>query len=591
MTTKYVVDTSALINKAVTTLIKDKEIEGTILIPHAVISELEHQANKGLEIGFIGLEEVQELHKLKVKVEFVGDRPNEMQIRFAKSGEIDALIRELAFQNKATLITADKVQAESGKAFGLHVRHLPKHPPKEKIEIETFFDDTTMSVHFKEGCYAYGKKGRPGNWKLEQVSETKLSSTKIQEMAKEVVEKTRIDPESFLEISRRGSTVIQYKNYRVVVVKPPVSDGWEITVVKPLTKLHLDEYKLPEELVERIKKGSAGILIAGEPGSGKSTLAQALAEYLLKQGKIVKTVESPRDLQVPDEVVQYSKNFASSEEIHDILFLSRPDNLIFDEIRDTPDFKLYIDLRLAGSNCIGVLHSSKPIDAIQRFIGRADVGMIPNIVDTILFVQAGIIQKVYTLNFLVKVPNGMTESDLARPIVEVIDFYTGKLEYEIYSYGEEMVVMPVQEIKTKNAIYDLAKIQIEKVFRKFTDEVEIEVLGNDRVVVSVPNTVIAKVIGNKGKTITEIEESLGIRIEVRELEPEKNPVDFTVKDDGKFLRIYTEPGIDVDIFTEDKFLFSAISSKKGEIKVHKQSENGRELLRAMNEDKEIIVKA
>ena len=151
--------------------------------------------------------------------------------------------------------------------------------------------------------------------------------------------------------------------------------------------------------------------------------------------------------------------------------------------------------------------------------------------------------------------------------------------------------MPVQEIKTKNAIYDLAKIQIEKVFRKFTDEVEIEVLGNDRVVVSVPNTVIAKVIGNKGKTITEIEESLGIRIEVRELEPEKHPVDFTVKDDGKFLRIYTEPGIDVDIFTEDKFLFSAISSKKGEIKVHKQSENGRELLRAMNEDKEIIVKA
>src|SRR3989344_3270832 len=106
---KYVVDTSALIEKAISHLIKNKEIKGTILIPNAVISELEHQANRGLEIGFIGLEEVQELHKLKVKVEFVGDRPNEMQIRFAKSGEIDALIRELAFQNKATLITADKV--------------------------------------------------------------------------------------------------------------------------------------------------------------------------------------------------------------------------------------------------------------------------------------------------------------------------------------------------------------------------------------------------------------------------------------------------------------------------------------------------
>src|SRR3989344_997597 len=260
-----------------------------------------------------------------------------------------------------------------------------------------------MSVHFKEGCYAYGKKGRPGNWKLEQVSETKLSSTKIQEMAKEVVEKTRIDPESFLEISRRGSTVIQYKNYRVVVVKPPVSDGWEITVVKPLTKLHLEEYKLPEELVERIKKGSAGILIAGEPGSGKSTFAQALAEFLLKKGKIVKTVESPRDLQVSDEIVQYSKNFASSEEIHDILFLSRPDNLIFDEMRDTPDFKLYTDLRLAGSNAIGVLHAAAPIDAVQRFIGRVDSGMIPSVVDTIIFMEAGKIKKILSLKMLVKV--------------------------------------------------------------------------------------------------------------------------------------------------------------------------------------------
>ena len=96
---KYVVDTSAVIAKVVTGLIKENNIDGTVLIPHAVISELEYQANKGLEIGFIGLEEIQEIKKSKkVELEFVGERPKEAQIRLAKSGEIDAMIREIAYQ-------------------------------------------------------------------------------------------------------------------------------------------------------------------------------------------------------------------------------------------------------------------------------------------------------------------------------------------------------------------------------------------------------------------------------------------------------------------------------------------------------------
>src|SRR3989344_9600562 len=121
----YVVDTSAIIEKAVSKMIKAKEIKGRIIVPMAVIAELENQANHGHEIGFIGLEELQEIRKLKdVQLEFSGERPNEMQIKFAKAGYIDAMIREIAFREKATLITADLVQAESGKAFGLEVIHI-----------------------------------------------------------------------------------------------------------------------------------------------------------------------------------------------------------------------------------------------------------------------------------------------------------------------------------------------------------------------------------------------------------------------------------------------------------------------------------
>ena len=586
---KYVLDTSAVIEKAVTQMHKKGKIDGTILIPHAVVSELENQGNKGLEIGFIGLEEIQEIRKLDLKIEFVGERPNEFQIRQAKSGEIDALIRNIAHAEKATLITADLVQSESGKAFGLEVIYLAPKSLKEKLEIEKFFDETTMSIHLKAKCPPFRKKGSPGNWVLEKVTDEILSNEKLREFAKEIVERTRLDEESFLEISRRGSTIVQFKNYRIVIVKPPVSDGWEITVVRPIKKLDLKDYNLQKELLEKLKI-ARGVVIAGETGSGKSTFAQAIAEDYAKSGKITKTVESPRDLQLSDEITQYSKNFSSSQEIHDILFLSRPDYIIFDEMRDTPDFQLYTDIRLAGSSVIGVLHSATPIDAVQRFISRLDTGMIPSIVDTILFIDKGVIAKVYTLKMVVKVPSGMTEADLARPVVDVYDFNLNKLEYEIYSYGEETVVIPVSKT-SKNSASRLAEKAIKNELLNYVSDVDVELVNNDRVAVYVPENEIAGLIGSKGCNIEKIEKKLGISIDVRELKKEKNKIKYHLQEEKKHIRLFTERNKDVEIYVDNEFLSSAISSKKGEIKINKQGDIGRSLLNALSKNKTIELRA
>jgi len=129
----YVVDTSAIINKFLPRLIK-KGLSGRIIIPNAVMAELENLANKGQEEGFIGLEEIAKLHHYKqTRLLFLGSRPGEMQIKYAKSGEIDALIREIARKNKAILITADLVQAKSSQAYGLQVIFLrPKIIKKKK---------------------------------------------------------------------------------------------------------------------------------------------------------------------------------------------------------------------------------------------------------------------------------------------------------------------------------------------------------------------------------------------------------------------------------------------------------------------------
>ncbi len=135
----YVVDTSSIINKFLPSLIK-KGLRGRILIPNAVMAELESQANKGFETGFIGLEEIVKLHRLKkehkIEVFFEGLRPGEHQIKYAKHGEIDALIRESALKNKAILITSDLVQAKTAQAYGLEVIFLR---PKVKREKKGFF--------------------------------------------------------------------------------------------------------------------------------------------------------------------------------------------------------------------------------------------------------------------------------------------------------------------------------------------------------------------------------------------------------------------------------------------------------------------
>jgi len=93
-------------------------------------------------------------------------------------------------------------------------------------------------------------------------------------------------------------------------------------------------------------------LISGSPGSGKTTFAQAILEKHKDNKHITKTIESPRDLLVSDEIVQYSFSYGSHDDIRDILLLSRPDFCVFDEVRNVEDFLLFKDLRLTG---IGLL--------------------------------------------------------------------------------------------------------------------------------------------------------------------------------------------------------------------------------------------
>jgi len=588
---KLVPDTSVIIEGLVSDRISKKEIvPKSVVIHEAVLAELEHQANQNKETGVLGLEEINKIRelskKLEFNLEFSGKRPNAYEIKYARFGEIDSLIRELAYDENASLMTSDKTQAMVAEAKGIHVVFIEIKKLFKKLKLEKFFDETTMSIHLRENVVPYAKKGTPGKWKFVAVGDTKLTRDDIKDISHEIIEGSTIAKDAFIEIERAGSTIAQLGKFRIVITKPPFSDGWEITAVRPVKTLSLEDYKLSEKLNKRIAEQAEGILIAGSPGMGKSTFAQALAMFYSEKEKIVKTIEAPRDLVLPENITQYAISHGSAQEIHDVLLLSRPDYTIFDEMRNTSDFQLFADLRLSGIGLAGVVHATNPIDAIQRFVGRIELGVIPQVIDTVIFIKNGFIDKILSLKMVVKVPTGMTEADLARPVVIVSDFETNKLEYELYSYGEETVVVPVIS-NHKTPKDKLAEKTIKDIFRHYSDDVKVDVVSENKCIVYVPEDRISKIIGRQGKNIGEIEKRLGMSIDIREIDKKTQgqSISFNTEIKKKNIIFYLDMQFkdkNIDIYINDDYLLTAKSGKSGLIKIKKNNKIARILVDAIN---------
>ncbi len=582
-------DTSVIVDGRITAKLKAGEFkEATVIIPEALVSELEAQANRGRETGFKGLEELKELSDMakggEIKLEFAGKRPSLEQIKLAPAGEIDSMIRAVAVENNALFITSDRVQAEVARAKGLNVEYLtPIMEELKALKIADFFTDDTLSIHLKVNVPPFSKRGTVGRQKLVRIRDEVCTEGELRAIIKELIERAKRDPDSRLEIEYEGVMVFQIGSMRIAVAQPPFSDGMEITAVRPVAVVRLEDYRLSKELKSRIIERQRGILIAGPPGAGKSTFAASVAEVLYRQGFIVKTMESPRDLMVQDAITQYAPIKNDMEKTADILLLVRPDYTVYDEVRKTKDFQVFADMRMAGVGMIGVVHATRAVDAIQRLIGRVELGIIPQVVDTVIFIDKGEVSKVYDIKFTVKVPHGMVEQDLARPVIAVADFETGNVEYEIYTYGEQVVVMPVSEEVERPGTWALAAGEIEKEVQKYArSPLEVEVVSDSSATVYADEEDIPKIIGKGGKNIEKIERRLGIHLDIREkeerwgkkskheissfipaVERSKKHVVLTVKELA---------GETADVYSGDDYLFTATVGRKGDVKIGKETE-------------------
>ena len=520
-------DTSAVIDGRVSEHVADGTYEGaTVLVPEAVVGELESQANDGLESGWDGLSELKRLADLAddgtIELRYVGERPGGDARSHAHEGDIDALIREIAADHDATLLSSDIVQAEVARAKGIDVEYVEPvaRGVVDELPIQDFFTEETMSVHLKTGTKPKAKRGSLGEMRYVAIDEEPTSEAQMDEWATAIVDLARQSKDGFIELSDDGMDIVQFRNYRIAVARPPFADGIEITAVRPIAKTTLDDYEFADELRERFKERKRGVLISGSPGAGKSTFAQAVAEFLNDNDYAVKTMEKPRDLQVGPEITQYGALGGEMEKTADSLLLVRPDYTIYDEVRKTNDFEVFSDMRMAGVGMVGVVHASRAIDALQRLVGRVELGMIPQIVDTVVYIEAGEVHTVYDVTTEVKVPAGLTAEDLARPVIQVSNFETGRPEYEIYTFNRQVVTVPLNDEdgagESETGVVRIAKQEIEREIRSVAHgHVDVELKGNDEAIVYVSEGDIGTVIGKGGGRIADIENRLGIEIDVR----------------------------------------------------------------------------
>ncbi len=423
-----------------------------------------------------------------------------------------------------------------------------------KLQIEEFFDHHTMSVHLRENQPVYAKRGRPGEWSLVPLSEEILTYDDVAELADEILEYCDNNDDGMIEDDWEQARIIQLRNFRIVITTPPFADALEITAVKPTMQKSLESYSISQKLFSRLTSSAEGILIAGAPGAGKSTFGAALASFYANQEKIVKTIEKPRDLSVDERITQYTMLDDNPEKTGDILLLMRPDYVIYDEVRKSRDFEVFSDLRLSGIGLIGVVHATKPIDAIQRFVSRIELGMIPSIIDTVIFIDKGEIGAVLSLKMTVKVPSGMRSGDLARPVVVVSDFLNqDRPVYEMFTFGEQIVVVPLgtplkgaKEFKSIN----LDEIKNEISYFLDTDKIEIEQIGRNTIRVYLPQPLVKTFIGKRGNQVREFESMFGVSIDVESLK-------------GKSLTRTQDIGPEVKVIDERKHLVLSIGSKYG----------------------------
>ena len=153
-------------------------------------------------------------------------------------------------------------------------------------------DESVSTIFLKAECKPRVKSGHISSLSLNELDLEVWDKPNLLTLSEDlslIIDQNSTRSDCFVEIEREGCKVMQIGDLRVSCAWPPFSDAWEITVVRPVANLLLSDYKLDDELVNRLSNHHRGVFVVGKPGSGKTTFAQAIASYLdSEMGAMVK---------------------------------------------------------------------------------------------------------------------------------------------------------------------------------------------------------------------------------------------------------------------------------------------------------------
>src|SRR3989338_4875998 len=125
-----------------------------VVIHEAILSELEYHANENKALGYLGLDELKKIRDIcaqkRIQVLFSGKRTSGKDLKYSSKSELDAQVRDLAYEEDGILMTADKIQAKAAAAKGIEVIFVDIISEIKQLKLESYFDKTTMSVHLRE---------------------------------------------------------------------------------------------------------------------------------------------------------------------------------------------------------------------------------------------------------------------------------------------------------------------------------------------------------------------------------------------------------------------------------------------------------
>jgi ATPase len=129
--------------------------------------------------------------------------------------------------------------------------------------------------------------------------------------------------------------------------------------------------------------------------------------------------------------------------------------------------------------------------------------------------------------------------------------------------------------------------------RRFDPNAEVNVISDNKVQVKVSKEAAPRLIGKGGATISELEEILGVKIEVEAKIPTLGKeIPFDISETGSSINILLNDdavGRTLDIHVEGEYILSSQVGKKARVKIDKRSESGKKILNAIIAGQEINV--